>query len=124
MSTVFYAFKPPVTSIRVSPIHENRVDVNVWIKGQLTGHLICKPNEVDDIVAMFYDEEEWVAQTYFAGLSEGMAIRTFQRGYEGYITDGRRVTTLKDLEAMVEASRKAHREIYEETQKEMEQNHE
>jgi hypothetical protein len=113
LSVTYYAFQYPVTSFRIVAIHENRVDINIWIRGQMTGQLICRPDEVEAMADLFVDSSTPVCNVYFAGIEHGMAIVENIPDYEGYITDGRRVTTLRDLKLLVEASHKAHRELYE-----------
>lgn len=107
MSTNYYAFRPPITSAQIVPINEGRIDINIWVNSQMAGNIICRPHEVDEVFGMLYNIHDPVVHVWFDGVEFGMGIKVI-RPHDGYITNGRRVTRVKELEELVMASRLAH----------------
>jgi len=97
MSTNYYRFKTPITSIRVKEEGQHK-KISIWVNHQLSGTLVL--DDASKIAEMFVDRDRKVFHAYFAGEGAGMVANCFDKELshdEWIISEDLEVVQAKDL---------------------------
>ena len=102
MSTNYYMFSEPVTSVKVLP-SGNHHELIIWINHEQAGKLVLKSDELTTFMDLLHGKH--VATTHWGGADLGMQL-TWTLGVAPdndvqLVSDYHEITTVRELKALV-----------------------
>ena len=73
MSTDYYGFRKPITSIRAE-VMGGHTHVGIWVNHAKSGTLVFRNEEWKEAIWLFVNEGETVMRTYYGGKGVGTVV--------------------------------------------------